>query len=69
MPWRHFLNVTCEYQVGRFIAPAVENAMILTGASIVGLNYFTGVIDEVSVYERALTETKIASHYAAGSGP
>jgi PKD repeat protein len=40
--------------------PAGPNATPLTG-------FFTGQLDEVAVYKRALTDAEIASHYAAGT--
>lgn len=49
--------------------PCVAKAIQLqdTGAPFRIGQHFSGVIDEVAVYDRALSPAEIAAHYAIGS--
>jgi hypothetical protein len=38
------------------------------GRDSVGTNHYSGVMDEVAMYDRALSATEIRNHYQAGSG-
>lgn len=49
------------------LANTVNNAALTIGASAAGLEPFLGLIDEVAIYSRALSEDEIAAIHRAGS--
>ncbi len=62
------------YVDGVDVTPAITNATIVAGATALGLgrlaafasNQLTGSLDEVAIYNTALSATRVAAHYAAG---
>jgi hypothetical protein len=40
----------------------------LTAGSVANWGNFTGVLDEIAIYDKALSQARIAAHYARGTG-
>ncbi len=60
----HTVWGTPEAPFNSIIAP---NTLYI-GAGWQGGRFFSGMIDEVAIYDKALTESQIAAHYAAATG-
>jgi hypothetical protein len=48
--------------------PLVATGAPFTAAVVADWGSFTGVLDEIAVYDKALTPARIAAHYARGTG-
>jgi hypothetical protein len=56
-----------------FATAATTTTLVATGApltagSVANWGMFTGVLDEIAIYDKPLTEARIAAHYARGIG-
>lgn len=62
-----FVNGTQEASVSSPVALPNDSSSMRIGAAANSFRYWPGTIDEVAFYNRALTATENASHYAAGN--
>jgi Concanavalin A-like lectin/glucanases superfamily len=69
---RHYVNGSLRYRVAetRALAPSYTgNLGIACQDPSSGGEFFLGKLDEVAVYNKALTPAQISAHYAAGINP
>jgi hypothetical protein len=78
--WSHIV-ITCKNSIGRIFINGIESSLVGSynacylqsttndvniGRAGDNSNYFNGIIDEVRIYNRALSEEEIKAHYFSG---
>jgi hypothetical protein len=66
-------NVALYVNGQPFATSAISTPLVATGAPLTAgvlANWgsFTGVLDEIAIYDKALTPARIAAHYARATG-